>query len=73
MTKITVTSAAVSLPRPGRRRLNLPKLKIGRALASIFISIGDAITLAYVAPFQTYRQNPPATLHTNSDGRDPSW
>jgi hypothetical protein len=72
MTDIS-TTVPIAIRRPGQLRLKLQKLGIGAVIAAISEDIRHAVTLAYVAPYQTLRELPPAVTDADLDGRDPSW
>ena len=54
-------------------RLTLPKLRIGKAVASMYRAVGQALEMAYVAPYQTAVHRPPAADDGDLGGRDPNW
>lgn len=54
------TTAPITFRQMGQLRLKLPKLGVGAAIATISENIRHAVTLAYLAPYQTLRKPPPA-------------
>jgi hypothetical protein len=66
-TTTPTTIRRLNLPRPG-----FPRLGIGATLAAICDVMGDALKLAYVAPYTNLRR-PPAVPDDDLQGRDPNW
>lgn len=59
------------------RRLNLlprrfPRLEIGASLAAMSSLVGDALNLAYVAPYTSLRRQP-QVVPDDLEGRDSTW
>ena len=70
MTDIS-TTAAITLRSLSRLRPSLPRFEIGASLAAISSVVGDALKMAYVAPY-TSRQ-PEVAPDDDLEGRDPTW
>jgi hypothetical protein len=70
MTDISTTTA-ITVRRLVGLRPSFPRLKIGASLAAIFGLVGDALKMAYVAPY-TSRQ-PHVVPDDDLEGRDPTW
>lgn len=70
MTDITIT-APITIRRLSLSRLSLPRIGMGQSLAAIARLLGDALNLAYVAP---YTGRPlPVVSGDDLEGRDPNW
>ena len=65
------TTAAITVRRLNRLRPSFPRLEIGASLAAICSVVGDALKMAYVAPY-TSRQ-PEVAPDDDLEGRDPTW
>jgi hypothetical protein len=57
-----------SLQRP-----SIPVLRIRGSLVAISALLGDAFSMAYVAPYTSRGRSPQADLNDRLDGRDPTW
>ncbi len=71
MTDIYI-NALVSNRRPSLLKA-LPKIGIGAAIAASFKAIGQALDMAYVAPFSAPQPKHPIALDADLEGRDPKW
>lgn len=72
MTDIS-TTAAIAVRRLIRLRPSFPRLEIGASLAAIFGSVGDALKMAYVAPYTSLCRQPEVAPDDDLEGRDPTW
>ncbi|MBM2711629.1 hypothetical protein JQK88_10250 [Mesorhizobium caraganae] len=72
MTDIPTTTTII-LRRFIRLRPSFPRLEIGALLAAIFSLVGDALRMAYVAPYASLRRQPEVAPDDDLDGRDPTW
>ena len=71
MTDISTTTA-ITVRRLVGLRPSFPRLEIGASLAAIFGLVGDALKMAYVAPY-TSRRRQPEVPDDDLEGRDPTW
>jgi hypothetical protein len=67
------TTAAITVRRLIRLRPSFPRLEIGASLAAIFGLVGDALKMAYVAPYTSRRRQPEVARDDDLEGRDPTW
>ena len=67
------TTAPTTVRRLKLPRLGFPRLAIGASLNAISGLIGDAFSMAYVAPYTSLRSQPPIVQDDDLEGRDPSW
>ena len=67
-TTAPITIRRFKLPRP-----SFPRLEIGASLAAIFSLVGDALRMAYVAPYASLRRQPEVAPDDDLEGRDPTW
>jgi len=67
------TTALITFRRLNLPRLSFPRLEIGASLAAMFSLVGDAINMAYVAPYTNLRRQPQVVPGDDLEGRDPSW
>jgi hypothetical protein len=72
MTDIS-TTAPITIRRLKLPRLGFPRLEIGASLNAIFDVMGDALKLAYVAPYTSLRRQPQVVPDEDLEGRDPTW
>ena len=66
----------IATDAPIVRRLNLPRLRFAKIVASLVaISglVGDAFHMAHVAPYTNLRRQPKVVPDDALDGRDPTW
>jgi hypothetical protein len=63
-----ITVRRLNLPRP-----SFPRLAIGASLAGMFSLVGDALNMAYVAPYSSIRRRPRVVPDDDLEGRDPTW
>jgi hypothetical protein len=63
-----ITIRKLSLPRP-----RFPRLGIGALLVEAFVLIGEAVCMAYVAPYASRHRQPQIAPDDDLKGRDPSW
>ncbi|ANT53574.1 hypothetical protein [Mesorhizobium amorphae] len=68
MTDIS-TAAPTTVRRLNLPRLSFPRLEIGASLAAM----GDALNMAYVAPYTSLRRQPQVLPDDDLEGRDPTW
>jgi hypothetical protein len=59
--------------RHGLPRLGFPRLAIGASLIAMSRLIGDAFTMAYVAPYNSRRQSQVVVPEDDLGGRDANW
>lgn len=71
MTDIS-TTAPTTVRRLGLSRLSFPRLAIGASLDALFSLMGDALKMAYMAPY-TSRRQPQIVPDEDLEGRDPNW
>jgi hypothetical protein len=67
-TTIAITIRRFNLPRP-----SCPRLEIGASLAAMSSMVGDALNMAYVAPYTSLRRQPHVVPDDDLEGRDPTW
>jgi hypothetical protein len=67
------TAAPIAIRRLKLPRPSFPRLSIGASLAAIFDVMGDALNLAYVAPYASIRRQPQIVPDDDLQGRDPTW
>ncbi|RUW72571.1 MULTISPECIES: hypothetical protein [unclassified Mesorhizobium] len=67
-TTTPITIRRLSLPRP-----DFPRLAIGALLAAMSNLVGDALNMAYVAPYSSRVGRPRAVPDNDLEGRDPNW
>jgi hypothetical protein len=72
MTDIS-TKAPITIRRFSLPRLSFPRLEIGASLAAISGLVGDALSMAYVAPYTSLRRRPQVVPGDDLEGRDPTW
>ena len=72
MTDIS-TTAPITIRRLNLPKLCFPKLEIGASLAAISGLVGDALNMAYVAPYTSLRRQPQVVPDDDLEGRDPTW
>lgn len=63
-----ITIRRLSLPRP-----SFPRLGIGVLLIEAIALVGDAFSMACVAPYARLHRPPQAAPDDDLNGRDPSW
>ncbi|ODA96588.1 hypothetical protein BFX40_29605 [Mesorhizobium sp. SEMIA 3007] len=63
----------VTIRRLSPARSSFPRLEIGASLAAISSLVGDALNLAYVAPYISFRRQPQVVADDGLKGRDPTW
>src|SRR5690349_3821242 len=63
-----LTIRRLSLPRQ-----TFPRLEIGASLAAMFSWVGNALNMAYVAPYTSVGRQPQAVAEDDLEGRDPTW
>ena len=68
-----ITTAPIANRLPSLSRTSLPKLGLGAALVATARAVGQAFTLAYVAPFTGRRIHDPTRSDEYFGGRDPRW
>jgi hypothetical protein len=54
----------------GRRKSDLT---LGTLLVDMFVFLGDAFNMAYVAPYTGHQRRPQAVADNDLEGRDPRW
>jgi hypothetical protein len=67
------TTAPIAIHRrnpPGR---GFPSLELGASLTAISRLVGDAFSMAYVAPYTVLRRQPQVVPDDDLEGRDPTW
>ena len=69
MVKIAATGPAAE-PRKQSQRPKLPGFSVGAAIGAMAAAVGQAFSMAYVAPYQMGRRRPPASTEA-ADGRAP--
>ena len=67
------TTAAITVRRLIRLRPSFPRLEIGASLAAISSVVGDALKMAYAAPYTSHRRQPEVVPDDDLEGRDPTW
>jgi len=67
-TTAPITIRRFKLPRP-----SFTRLEIGASLDAMFSLVGDALNMAYVAPYTGPRRQPQVAPDDDLEGRDPSW
>ena len=72
MTDIS-TTAAITVRRLVGLRPSFPRLEIGASRAAISSVVGDALKMAYVAPYTSRRRQPEVAPDDDLEGRDPTW
>ncbi len=68
-----ITTAPIANRFPSLPHTSFPKLGVGAALAATARAVGQAFTLAYVAPFTGPRLHDPTRSDEYLGGRDPRW
>ena len=66
----------IATDAPIVRRLNLPRLRFAKIVASLVaISglVGDAFQMAYVDPYTSFRRQVHVVPDDDLEGRDPTW
>jgi hypothetical protein len=63
-----ITNRRLNLPR-----LGFPRLGIGASLIAMFDVMGDALKLAYVAPYTSLHRQPQVAPDDDLGCRDPTW
>ena len=72
MTDIS-TTAPITIRRLVLARLSFPRLEIGASLAVMSGLMGDALNMAYVAPYTSLRRQPQVVADDDLESRDPTW
>ena len=67
------TTAPITVRRLNLPRLSFPTLEIGASLAAISGLVGDALSMAYVAPYASLRRQPQVVPGDDLEGRNPTW
>jgi ABC-type antimicrobial peptide transport system permease subunit len=67
------TTVSIAIRRLNLPRLSFPRLKIGATLNAMFDVMGDALKLAYVAPYTSLHRQPQIVPDDDLEGRDPTW
>ena len=70
MTDVSAIAPA-TIRAPRLPKLGLPSLGLGAAFGALIKAHGQALDLAYVAPYRADRATQPVPV--GEDGRDPSW
>jgi len=72
MTDIS-TIAPIIIRRLNVPRLSFPRLGIGASFAAISGLVGDALNMAYVDPYTSFRPQLHVVPDDDLEGRDPTW
>ena len=68
-----ITSAPLPLGKPKLLGIRFPKLRLPTSIPAIFIGVGEAFQLAYVAPFAGNSRHCLVRREAETEDRDPDW
>ena len=68
-----ITARPIAFRRFQTTGFKVPKLGFGAAIEALSKAFGQALYLAYVAPYSAGRGQPTNAVSEDSDGRDPRW
>jgi hypothetical protein len=67
------TTTPITIRRLKLPRLSFRRLAIGASLNAIAGLMGDAVNMAYVAPYTSLRRQGQIVPDDDLEGRDPTW